>query len=50
MPSLAAVRVQVFVGQWAAVEEGAPLVVVEAMKMEHTGRWVGGGAGPGGRG
>lgn len=28
--------VKVFVGQWAAVEEGAPLVVVEAMKMEHT--------------
>ena len=24
------------------VEEGDPLVVVEAMKMEHTGGWVGG--------
>ncbi|KAL4431303.1 hypothetical protein ABPG75_006559 [Micractinium tetrahymenae] len=28
--------VKVFVEQGAAVEEGAPLVVVEAMKMEHT--------------
>jgi hypothetical protein len=32
---------QVVVRQGDQVEEGDPLVVVEAMKMEHTGGWAG---------